>query len=80
VLVLAELTSSLAWNCSAHSANPAARADPVVIARANQCGSHQYANADNPDLSDHFADGAGTEARFSHPLGEVLRVPAAGSF
>lgn len=53
-------------------ANAVIPADPVVVARAKECGSHLYANNDSPAGVDHFADGAGAAARFLYPLGIAI--------
>jgi sugar lactone lactonase YvrE len=66
------LCAFLALSSDALCASAAVPADPAVVARAKECGSHQYANNDSPAGGDHFADGIGAEARFLYPLGIAI--------
>jgi sugar lactone lactonase YvrE len=59
----------LALSAHAFSTQAPPPPDPAAVARAKQCGSHQYANNDGAAAADHFADGAAAQARFLHPLG-----------
>jgi sugar lactone lactonase YvrE len=66
------LCAFLALSSNAFCASTAIPADPVVVARAKSCGSHQYANNDRPARGDYFADGQGSQARFLYPLGIAI--------
>lgn len=69
---LCVLIAFLTLRSDAFHASASVPADPAVIARATECGSHWYANNDWPAGKDFFADGAGGEARFLNPRGIAI--------